>query len=324
MITHNEEALQFYAQPAPITRLEGHDEFLNWLVDDVRAITQVIQGLLIHGGWLENYACHPDPARDQITVMAYMQDLLDEALRLDGRNLAIARAPEQRVICCCREFSTLLTAILRFKGVPARSRCGFATYFAYPGKYEDHWVCEYWDAPAGRWWRVDPQIDPFQQSFVHTDFSPLEVPANRFINGGQAWQMSRTGGVAPTSFGIYGDPAVVGLDSLYGLWFTRGNLLRDFAALNKVETVPFLVRAEAKLSWQPWRLVAASDEELTASDWALLDRVAELCASADDCFEQVRALYESTPDLQPPDEIIERKGFHWSTLTPPSNALPAA
>jgi len=48
----------------------------------------------------------------------------------------------------------------------ARSRCGFATYFADPGTCEDHWICEYWDSAQKRWVKVDPQIDPFQKSLI--------------------------------------------------------------------------------------------------------------------------------------------------------------
>ena len=69
----------------------------------------------------------------------------------------------------------------------------------------------------------------------------------------------------------------------------RGNLLRDFAALNKVETVPFLLRLAKGLTWDAWRLVAAKEEELSKSDYDLLDTVAEVSLDPDNSFEEIRS-----------------------------------
>ncbi len=106
--------------------------------------------------------------------------------------------------------------------------------------------------------------------------------------------------------GIGDDPKMYGLETLYGLWFVRGQLLRDFAALNKVETVPFLVRLGKGLSWAPWRLVGAKDAELTEKDYRLLDHIAALTLQPDEHLDEIRALYETIPDLQAPEEILRR------------------
>jgi len=233
-----------------------------------------------------------------------MQDLLNRAVELDRRSMAIARSPEKRVIGCCREFATLFCAILRHKGIPARSRCGFSTYLAGPGYYEDHWICEYWDNDEERWVRVDPQIDPYQQSLISADFSPLDVPASRFLTAGQAWKQCRAQESDPEKFGIACSPKEFGLKTLYGLWFVRGNLLRDFAALNKVETVPFLLRLAKGLTWDAWRLVAAKDGELSKKDYDLLDTIAELSLDPDKSFQEIRSLYASMEELQPPEMVL--------------------
>jgi hypothetical protein len=234
-----------------------------------------------------------------------MEDLLDRALRLDPRSPALPRSPEARVICCCREFATLFCAILRYKGIPARSRCGFGRYFS-PEYYEDHWICEYWEQSQGRWIQVDPQMDPFQQSTLHLDFSPLDILPGRFVVAGEAWLKCRSGEIDPMRCGISCDPRKFGLESLYGLWFVRGQLLRDFAALNKVETVPFLVRLGKGLSWHPWRLVGVNDQELSPEDDELLDTIAVYSVQPDPHFEEIRSLYQSNPDLQVPEIIIRR------------------
>ena len=297
--------LHYYSEPGLITRLDRYGPFLDWLTSDVRAINQVVQGILIHDLWIEQYGAPLDWSQSYDTKIAYMEDLLDKAVQLDSRSLSLPRAPEKRVVCCCREFATLFCAILRYKGVPARSRCGFGLYFA-PGYCEDHWMCEYWDRRQERWVQVDPQIDPFQQSTLKVEFSPLDMPAGNFMVAGEAWKKCRSGEIDPLRCGISCDPKEFGLESLCGLWFVRGQLLRDFASLNKVETNPLLVRLGKGLSWRPWRLVGADDGELSSDDYRLLDTIAEYSMDPDRYFDEIRALYESTKDLQPPEEILDR------------------
>jgi hypothetical protein len=297
--------LRYYAEPGIITRLDRYTPFLDWLADDVRAICQVVQGILIHDSWIERYGAPLDWSHSYDTKIAYMEDLLDKALQLEPRSLALPRSPEQRVVCCCREFATLFCAILRYKGIPARSRCGFGLYFA-PGYFEDHWMCEYWEPRQERWIQVDPQIDPFQQSALQMHFSPLDMPAGKFQVAGEVWQKCRSGEIDPTRCGISCNPQAFGLDTLYGLWFVRGQLLRDFASLNKVETVPFLVRLGKGLSWQPWWLVGAGDSELRPEDYQLLDTIAVYSAQPDRYFAEIRELYQSMEALQPPEAILSR------------------
>jgi Transglutaminase-like superfamily len=43
--------------------------------------------------------------------------------------LSEIREPGQRVVGTCRHFALLACALLRFRGIAARVRCGFATYF---------------------------------------------------------------------------------------------------------------------------------------------------------------------------------------------------
>jgi len=154
------DILDFYATPTETTRLGKHVHLAAWLTDDVRALFQVVQGLIVHDRWLERYGTAETAAQHYPGHIAFAEDLLDRAFVLDPRSPAVPRPPEKRVIACCREYALLLCALLRAKGIPARTRCGFATYFAVPGRYEDHWACEYWCDRTKRWIMVDPQIDP--------------------------------------------------------------------------------------------------------------------------------------------------------------------
>ena len=78
---------------------------------------------------------------------------------------------------------------------------------------------------------------------LELDFDPLDVPHNRFITGGHAWQMFPQDGANPDDFGIM---------DMHGPWFIRGDLLRDFAALNKVELLP----------WDSWGIMLKDDAEI--------------------------------------------------------------
>ena len=296
------QPLSYYAEPGEITHFTSHHEFLDWLIPDPVMLHQLVQGLMIHDGWLKRYEAEVQEVQWFKQCLPTAQAMLDKVFTLDQRNPAIPRAPENQIIGCCRDYTVLLCALLRYKGIPARARCGFSTYLAYPGKYEDHWICEVWNGE--RWVQMDAQVDPFQQSTIKMKNSPFDLPEEAFVTGAEAWRLIRQEGTDPMRFGISGDASHYGLESLFGEWFARGNLLRDFAALNKVEDVPFLIRLNRDHDWSQWRLVGARDDELTEKEYGLLDTIAELALNPDENHEVIRELYNETPDLQPPRSHI--------------------
>ncbi len=91
--------LEYYAEPGTITRLDRYRPFLDWLAEDIRAICQVVQGILIHDSWIEQYGAPLEWSYSYDIRIAYMEDLLDKGLQLEPRSLALPRAPEQRVVC---------------------------------------------------------------------------------------------------------------------------------------------------------------------------------------------------------------------------------
>lgn len=303
-MNENQEALKYYTEPYGITNISKYEHFVESITDDKRSIFQIVQGLIVHDLWIERYGGTMSKRQIINSNTTYMEDVLDKAKKLENKSLALPRSVENRVLGDCREFSTLFCSILRHKGIPARCRCGFALYLAYPGYFEDHWICEYWNELEKRWIMVDPQIDPFQQSELGIDFNPLDVPGEQFITGAQAWLMCRKNGIDPDKFGISCDPKIFNLDSLNGLWFIRGNLLRDFAALNKVEAEPYLARIAKGLVWSPWRLVAEIDNKLSIKDYETLDKISELAISPDTNFEEIRNTFDRNEELRPPVQII--------------------
>jgi hypothetical protein len=205
--------------------------------------------------------------------------------KLQPGSLLAPRPLEHKLVGNCRDFSLMLASFLKFKGVPARARCGFGTYFL-PDHFEDHWVTEYWNAGEGRWVMVDSQLDALQQEVLKLDFDPLDMPPGKFVLAGEAWQMCRAGQADPEKFGIF---------QWHGMAFIRGNLFRDTAALNRFEILP----------WDFWGMLEKPIEECAPAEMALFDRAAELTLHVDECFGELRELYRENQMFQPPAQWFE-------------------
>jgi hypothetical protein len=275
--------LEYYAAPGVMTDPREHTQLFADLPRDLASLCKIVQGVMLHIFWAEQYGIKLSDERKTEVQIRSVARKLTRILELDPRPLTEARSLDKKLIGNCRDFSLMLTAMLCSQGVAARARCGFARYFM-PSKYEDHWVCEYWNAIEQRWILVDAQLDDFQQQALQIRFSPLDVPRTMFITGGKAWQMCRAGQADPDKFGIF---------DMHGLWFVRGDFIRDVAALNKMELLP----------WDGWGLIESGGEGVTADELAFLDRVAELTAGDVPEFDTVRALYESDARLRVPPVI---------------------
>jgi len=204
--------------------------------------------------------------------------LIARLLALDPSPLITARAPERRVIGTCRHFAVLACALLRHHEIPSRVRCGFATYFQ-PAHALDHWIVEHRE-PAGRWTRLDPEVLG-QDVVEHAE----DLPPGAFITGAEAWQAYRRGDIDASTFGVYGTEN-------FGPAEIRGNLVKDLAALNKIEMLP----------WDEWGRMTDAYNGATGQDYdELLDEVANACAADDD--DHIVALYQH-PDLCVPEHLI--------------------
>jgi Transglutaminase-like superfamily len=278
---------EYYRDEGPMTALGAHAAEFRALPKDIASLCEVVQGVLIHrdiAPWLYGITL-TEEQRDDGHIRPIAQ-MLTRIHALDSRPLTNARDVGHRLPSVCRHFSLMLCSILREQGVPARPRCGFGAYFT-PGKFEDHWVCEYWNAGEKRWVLVDAQLDAIQRKALKINFDPTDVSRDRFIIAGDAWQKCRTGGADPSNFGLTHV-------KLQGLWFVEGNVLRDLASLNRMEMLP----------WDVWGAMDMNDEALTEEKKALLDRVAELTLAGDDQFSEMRKIYESDERLHVPPVVF--------------------
>jgi hypothetical protein len=281
----NPSALDFFASPAWVTDPVPHARLFADLRGDLPGLVRAVQGLVVHVFHGDLYGLRIPPERQAEVQIRPVAHKIARILELDPRPLSEARPPERRLVGNCRDFSVLLVAMLRARGVPARARCGFGTYFI-PHHYEDHWVAEVWDAGEQRWRLVDAQMDPLQVERFRLDFDPLDVPRHRFISGGLGWQLCRSGQADPQAFGIA---------DMAGLWFVRGDFVRDVAALNKIELLP----------WDGWGYIDpdGGDAGLSPADLAALDEMAALSALDVPDFAEVRRRYLAQPGWTVPPEI---------------------
>ncbi len=265
-----------YSAPGSFTSLSPDQlPYLAGLPDDPVGICAAARELVIQphdalaAGVPEDRMAERDirPARTLVGVLT----------SLNPAPLSEPRTPDRRVVGTCRHFSTLAVTMLRARGVTARARCGFGTYFM-PGRSVDHWVIEY--LRDDRWVRTD--VEWLGTSVVA---HPEDLAPGRFLTGGQAWALYRGGTVDPDTFGV------AGTDHAWGVGEIRGNAIRDLAALNGLEMLP----------WDEWGRMKDSYEGRTGPEYdALMDRIAE----ADDDPLATAKLY-ATEDLTVPDDMID-------------------
>jgi hypothetical protein len=278
--------LEFYKRAAAMSSAGKYAAMLSRLPNNVVALVRIVQGLLLPEHAAALYGVTLSEERKREAHVRPVERMLDRLLSHDAQTLSISRRPEHRFVGTSRHFVLLLIAMLRAKGIPARARCGFASFLD-PNRFEDHWVCEYWDAAQARWVRVDAQTDAIQQNIFNIDSDLLDVPLHRFVTGGEAWTLCRTGEAHPSQFGI-------SEFNLSGLWLIAGNVVRDVAALNKIEMLP----------WDQWGAMPASDKPLHEGQLQLFNELAELTHASDALFDELRELYEADHRVRAPAVVF--------------------
>jgi len=282
-VTYPQDRYARFAQYGKMTQPGPYAPLYTDLPSDIPALVQVVQGLIVHVFWAERYGLNLSEERKAEVQLRSLERRLARTLELDPSPLTTPRLNEIRIVGNCRDFSVTLASMLQSKGIPARPRCGFGTYFM-PNHYEDHWVCEYWNEAEQRWILVDAQLDRLQCEVLQIPFNTLDVPRDQFIVGGAAWKLCRSGQANPDQFGIF---------DMNGIDFVKGDFLRDVAALNKVELLP----------WDCWGMILTDYATLPPDDLSMLDRLADLTCTDVPNLDLVRQLYESDPRLRVGESI---------------------
>ncbi|MEP7324884.1 MAG: transglutaminase-like domain-containing protein [Gemmatimonadota bacterium] len=283
----NQEAIfDFYTCPGPLTSTGRYTPYMDALPRDVPGLVRVVQGLAIHEYMASAYGITVPEERKPESHIRSVEEMLGRILAIDNRPLTIPRQPEKRLVGVCQHFSSLMVAMLQAKGIPARARYGFGSYFN-PGYFEEHIVSEYWNAGEGRWVLVDTQFDEIWRSKLRVDHDVLDVPRDRFLVAGDAWSQYRAGARNPARFGIF-------VGEQRGAWFIAGELVRDIAGLNKMEMLP----------WDQWGAIPRPGEQVGNDPLAYYDRLAALSQSPDASFKALRQLYIGDQRVQVPPVVF--------------------
>jgi hypothetical protein len=278
--------LDYYRRPGLMTSAGGQSGQLAGLPAGAGALAEVTQGVMVHEHLAGLYGFELADERRGSVHIRPAERLLSAIIAQDAAPLSVARPAAARVAGNCRHFTVLLVTMLRARGTPARARCGFGGYFGM-GTFEDHWVCEFWDAGAQRWVLADAQLDARQRDFFNVSFDVLDVPRDQFLVAGDAWARCRAGAADPGDFGLT-------LLHESGAWWIAANLVRDVAALCGMEMLP----------WDCWGVMPAPAETIGPDLLALFDELAVLTAHPDDCLPELRARYAADDRLRVPATVL--------------------
>lgn len=218
-------------------------------------------------GWISSFIQHPrggqseeggfTPEQAADLELRSVAELLSVAVK---RGLLEGDAAQPKVGGVCRDFAILAVSSFRARGIPARLRVGFADY-PLPGHFEDHWICEWHD--GRRWRRFDVQSAAIEGLSVDR----LDVPRERFLTASEAWFRIKDAPEIASRFGV------ASLD-LGGAWFVAGSLLRDMAALRKLELKPWDY-------WGPSENLSRISAEWSQEAWETFDQLASRLGHAD-------------------------------------------
>ncbi|MGN9844782.1 transglutaminase-like domain-containing protein [Nonomuraea sp. H19] len=259
------------------------------LPDDPSQLARTARNLMVNRGeGAEFRFAFPQNRLHNDAETRYIDDILRIIIQRSDAPLTRRREVGDRFVGVCRDFALLLCSFLRHAGIPARLRSGFAAYGGPDGFYADHMVTEYWDDQRG-WLLADPTV--IDMSSV--DFDPMDVPRDRFLVAGKAWQAIRAGEADPKTFGLH----LPEEGPMFGEWYVAHDIRIDLAALNKVET----------LLWDVWG--AGGDRDMTDAVCELYDQ-ASLVAGDDVPFDAARKMFAENEGLRTPKTVLSLAPFN--------------
>ena len=254
---------------------------------DLRSAMNWVQNLLIY-----DVATHPfygvelssDRAND--IHVRHVSRMIGRLKEFGPETLSEAREPKDRLAARCSSFALMLISLLRHQGISARARVGFANYFK-PGTAEDHWIVEYWDEVSHCWRFADPMFDDIWRRKLDVRHNILDVPRDKFLTASLVWRKCREGTMDAGTAGI-------AHANLYGLFFIAGSLVRDVAALCRMELLP----------WDMWGAQPRPHEELSDAQLDYFDGLAEMLVDPDVNLTAIRARFVEDSGLSVPDQVF--------------------
>jgi transglutaminase superfamily protein len=259
---------------------------LDALPKDPVELIDAVGGLIVDRAFVGSLGGVYPPESADDAESRRMSAMLARIVERDAASLAIARPPDKRLVGACRHAALLACSALRHHGVSARVRVGFADYFV-PGFHDDHWITEY--QTGGGWRLMDPELTAGVRHHFGVTFDPCDVPRDRFLTAGQAWLGVRSGRIDPATCGV----SSIGIG---GPWFVAGSVVRDLAALNKREMLP----------WDYWGISREMRPGVPLADAtvARIDAVAARVAEPDLDWDRLRNTYDADEAFRVPSVVL--------------------
>lgn len=278
--------LGIFRQQDTMTEIKRMKAMTRDIPKDIKTIASYVQNILLHQHWSNAYGLKLSEERKREPFIRSFEDKLIHLNKSGYSHVSEKKPIESKMIGICRDFSVAAVSLCREAGIPARARCGFASYFE-EGKYVDHWVLEYWSEEKEKWVKVDTQLDELQQEALRLPFDPLDVGEEYFITGPRAWLMCRDGKINPKLFGIF---------KWWGYDYLRCNLILDANSLLKLPMQP----------WDMWMgYKSLSIEEWTEKDYEVMDRLAELALNVDNNYEALYDFVMCNDKIKVPENLEE-------------------
>ncbi len=265
--------LNFYRQYSSFTDPVEYEYLYENLPDSLPELCRLVRSQFIHP-----YAELPK-YREQFPKERWNESLkypsaisvLEGLLSYDSLGIMYDRKPEDRLVLGCRHNAILLVSILKYRGIPARVRCGHATYLI-PGFHTSHTLCEVWNENEMRWMLVDPSTNMVDFSKEKFDFS------------NDLWLKMQRKEI---------DPNLYGIPRRYsGLVSIVGKVCTDLASILGTEYTIYQYAPILDYAFK-------NDNQLTAEHIETLNNISELMKSIDaENLAKLQEIYNNTPQIQ--------------------------
>lgn len=278
----NLQVLDHYLAYGMFTYPGLYEDYLKTLPDDVRKLGLLLRKNFIHRTTLDagNIGTNADLKYGDMTKMPWWRQAEDdnlttttammaEFMRRDSKGLTLDRAVENKLVLTCRYVAILMASILKTKGVPARVRSGFASYFEGTKDAWDHWIIQSWNKSENRWISMD--IDG---SWHRTGFDMYDIPDGMFDFSADAWLNVRGKKVDENHFRNAG-----GFDGLIAIAW---ELFYDFHCLMNNEIIYL---------HHPEMVILGNFKKLSEDKLKEIDELATLLKKPDDNFEKLTHLW---------------------------------
>lgn len=278
------DIFEFYKTHGVMTEPGRMKSMVKDIPKDIKTIGAYVQNIFLHQHWAGAYGLQLTEERKQEPWIRSFEEKLSFLQNQDYRHVSEVHPLEKKMIGICRDFSVAAAALCIEAGIPARARCGFATYFE-EGKYIDHWVLEYYHEEQQRWILVDTQLDALQRMALNIPFDTLDVSKEYFLTAPAAWKLCREGKENPEKFGIF---------QWWGYDYLRCNLLLDVNSLIKLPMQP----------WDGWEGYKVKPlEAWTSVDYETIDELTALALNVNEDLEALYRFIEKDDKIKVPKDL---------------------